>query len=105
MIRFALVPTILGALALAAPAAAQTPQPHPPGFLNSPAGRATPHPLHGRACNGGVMANRAATTINPVTGKPEPKAIVVVPLTKNGGGVANATTRAAQAEACAHPTH
>ena len=101
----ALLLTAVAALALVAPATAQTPKPRIPGLQNGPSGRATPHPLHGRACNGPIMAQRAQTTVNPINGQPQAKPMVEIPLTPNGGGVANATTRAQQAVACAHPTH
>jgi hypothetical protein len=103
MTQFALLLSVLGALALVAPAAAQTPQPHPSGgLINNPNARGTPHPLHGRACNSAIMANRAQTAVNPINGQSQAKPFISIPLNKNGGSVANATTRAQQAQACAH---
>jgi hypothetical protein len=98
----ALLLAVAVALALAGPAAAQTPKPHATGFFTGPSGRATPHPLHGRACNGPIMAQRAQTAVNPINGQAQAAPIVSIPLTKNGGGTANATSRAQQAQACAH---
>jgi hypothetical protein len=95
-------PALLLAAALVLAGAAQTPKPHGTGFYTGPSGRATPHPLHGRACNGSIMAQRAQTAVNPINGQAQAAPIVVVPLTKNGGGTANATSRAQQAQACAH---
>ena len=61
------------------------------------------HPMNGQGCVSGPGASRAAMTVNPVNGHAQAATIVSVPITK-GGSVANSTTRAQQAEACAH-TH
>jgi hypothetical protein len=92
------------------PAGAQAPHPSttpharktPVSSLSNPAGRSNTHTMSGQGCISGPNANRALQTINPVTGKPYGDTIVEVPLTKGGGSVANATTRAQQAQACAH---
>lgn len=107
--------TVLAALACAAPAVAQGPRPTPTmaaamhkvplTSLQNPNARHTPAPMSGRACNSGVMANRALRTINPINNQPRAAPIVSIPLTKNGESVATATTRAQQAQACAHATH
>ena len=110
MTSSALPLTVLVALTLVAPAAAQTPKPHsanlvsPHGasLLNNPNARVTPHSIHGRACNGPIMAHRAQTAVNPINGQSQAAPIISIPLGKNGGSVANATSRAQQAQACAH---
>lgn len=111
--RFALVLAVLVAAATAGPAAAATPPPHASavmgvhklpvkGFLNSPKGKGNTHSMSGQGCISGPMAVRAQKTLNPITGKPQAATIVAVPLGKGSGDVASATTRAQQAEACAH---
>jgi hypothetical protein len=45
---------------------------------------------------------RAQTDVNPITGKLQAAPIIEIPVTKGGGSVASATTRAQQAQACAH---
>jgi hypothetical protein len=110
MMRFALL-AAFGAL-MAAPAGAQTPPPghvyhhtavqhqaSPMRFTN-PSGGSGPHPMNGQGCIG-PHANAAQTTINPINGKPQAATIVAIPLSKGAGGVASATNRAQQAQACA----
>jgi hypothetical protein len=109
--RLAVLLTVLATVATAAPtAAAQAPAPHPTGThkphvssLSNPANHKTnPHTMSGRDCISGPNANRAQLTVNPITGKPQAAPLVSIPLTKGGGSVASATTRAQQAHACAH---
>ena len=113
MKRFALVIAFLAAAGGAGPAAAQAPHATPttaamsrkvPGTtLSNPANRSTnPHAMSGQGCISGPTANRAQQTVNPITGKAQAAPIVEVPLSKGAGSVANATTRAQQAHACAH---
>jgi hypothetical protein len=110
MKRLAVILCVLAACAGAVPAGAQAPRPSvkprphktPVSSLSNPAGRSNTHTMSGQGCISGPNANRAQLAINPVTGKPYGNAIVEVPLTKGGGSVANATTRAQQAHACAH---
>ncbi|HEY5349398.1 MAG TPA: hypothetical protein VIJ64_06690 [Candidatus Lustribacter sp.] len=127
MMRLAALLTVLAAVATAAPAAAaHTPSPHPTGThrphatgthkphamgthkphvssLENPANHKTnPHTMSGRDCISGPNANRAQQAVNPITGKPQAAPFVSIPLTKGGGSVASATTRAQQAQACAH---
>jgi hypothetical protein len=107
---FAMLLAVLAAAAFAAPASAQAPQPRasnlvrPRGasLLNNPNARFTPHPLHGRACNGPIMAQRAQAAVNPINGQAQAAPIISIPLNKNSVGVANSTSRAQQAQACAH---
>lgn len=114
MKRFALVLSVFAALAGAGPAAAQAPQASPTSAamsrkvnasnLTNPASRSTnPHTMSGQGCISGPMANRAQLAINPITGKAMAAPIVEIPVGKGAGSVANATTRAQQAHACAHP--
>ncbi len=111
--RLAAFLTVLAAVATAAPIAAQTPSPHPTGAmgvrnkhattLSNPANRKTnAHTMSGRGCISGPNATRAELAVNPITGKAQAAPIVSIPLTKGGGDIASATTRAQQAHACAH---
>jgi hypothetical protein len=113
MKRFALGLSILAVLANAVAAGAQTPHATPtsaamsrkvPGTtLSNPANRSTnPHRMSGGGCISGPTANRAHLAVNPVTGKKQATPIVEVPLSKGAGSIADATTRAQQAHACAH---
>jgi hypothetical protein len=113
MKRFAVVLSVLVAVAGAGRVAAQTPHATPTSAamsqkvpamnLTNPANRSNPHTMSGQGCISGPTANRAQLAINPITGKLMADPIVEIPLTKGGGSVANATTRAQQAHACAHP--
>jgi len=118
MKRFALVLPLLAALAAVGPVGAQTPKPQatptlagsygrvPVTSLSNPNYRSNnSHAMSGQGCISGPTANRAQTAINPINGQAQAAPIVEIPLTKNGGSVANATTRTQQAKACAHPTH
>jgi hypothetical protein len=115
--RFAILLSVLTALAVVAPAAAQTPKPH--GTPTSAAMmRKVPasnfvnpgnHPsklgsMSGRGCISNPTANRSLAAVNPINGHAQAAPIVSIPLGNGGGSVANATTRAQQAHACAH-TH
>jgi hypothetical protein len=114
MKRFALVLSVLAAVAGTVPATAQTPHATPTSAamsrkipatnLANPANRSTnPHVMSGQGCISGPTATRAQLAVNPITGKAQAAPIVVIPLSKGAGSVANATTRAQQAQACAHP--
>jgi hypothetical protein len=116
MMRFAGLLIVLAAVATAVPAAAQSPTPRPTGAmgirrvpisLQNPANRKNnPGVMGGQGCISGPTSVRAQTTaINPVNGQAQAAPIISIPLTKGGGDVASATTRAQQAHACAHPTH
>jgi hypothetical protein len=111
--RFALILAVLVAGAAALPAAAQTPSPRPSGvmgaqkvpvksLLNSPNNRSNTHSMSGQGCISGPTAVRGQNSINPITGQPQAATIISIPITKGGGSVASSTTRAQQAEACAH---
>ena len=114
MMRLAVLLTILAAVATAVPAvAAAAPSPRPTGamgmrktppsaFLNSANRKHKPASMSGRGCTSGTLSMRAHLAVNPITGKPQAAPIVSVPLSKGGGSVAAATTRAQQAHACAH---
>ena len=90
-------------------AAEPTPRPAPMStkmhatVFHNPGSEKT-HSMNGQGCSSGPGANRAASTVNPVNGHAQAATIVSVPITKGGGSVANSTTRAQQAQACAH-TH
>jgi len=106
MIAGALLLTVLIA-AQAAPEQHSTPRPAPMStklnvqhFTNP--GEAKTHPMSGQGCVSNPGALRAAHAVNPINGQAQAKTIVSVPITKGGGSVAASTTRAQQAEACAH---
>jgi hypothetical protein len=111
-------------LAIAAPAAAQSP-PAYPSVLTPPPLPATPaaHPhtsprptavmtFRNPAAKGGSTPMSAAACnrspvyaqqrLNPITGQPQTATLVSIPVTKGGGSIASATTRKGQQEACAH---
>jgi hypothetical protein len=48
------------------------------------------------------MAQRAQGAVNPINGQAQAAPIISIPLNKNSEGVANATSRGQQAQACAH---
>jgi hypothetical protein len=109
MKRLALILSIL--VAVAAPVVAQTPHATPtvagaerkvPVNLSNPRSRSNTHSMSGQGCISGPTANRALQEVNPITGKLMAAPILEIPLTKGGGSVADATTRAQQAHACAH---
>jgi hypothetical protein len=111
MKRFALILSILVAIAGTAPVAAQAPHATPtvagaerkvPVNLSNPRNRSNTHSMSGQGCISGPTANRAQQEVNPITGKLMAAPIIQVPLSKGGGSVADATTRAQQAHACAH---
>jgi hypothetical protein len=58
--------------------------------------------MSGQGCISGPTAVRAQNSINPITGRPQAATIVSIPIGKGSGDVASSTTRAQQAEACAH---
>ena len=114
MKSFALLLSALVATATAAPALAQTAHPTPtsaadyarvhhtvnltnPGKQSHNVGT-----MSGAGCTSAVMANRAQLSVNPINGQAQAAPIVSIPLSKGGGSVANATTKAQQAHACAH---
>jgi len=116
MMRFALLFLAL-ALAAVAPAAAQTPRPHgtptsgamvrkvpASNFVNPGNNASRVGPMSGQGCMSGPGANRSLAAVNPITGQAQAAPIISIPLGPGGGSVANATTRAQQAQACAH-TH
>jgi hypothetical protein len=116
MMRFALLFPVL-ALAAVAPAGAQTPGPHgtptssalirkvPASNFVNPGNKASRvGPMSGQGCMSGPGANRALANVNPINGHAQTTPIIAIPIGKGGGSVANATTRAQQAHACAH-TH
>jgi hypothetical protein len=111
MKRFALILSMFVAVVGVVPVAAQAPHPTPslagasrkvPLTLSNPNSSSNTHAMSGQGCISGPTANRAQQVINPVTGKPQAAPIVEIPISKGGGSVANATTRAQQAHACAH---
>jgi len=116
MIRLAALFTALIAVATAVPAGAQTATPSPHAYKNSALqhkvkpmtftnpGSATykPGTLSGRDCSSGRGANAGQQTVDPVTGKPRAATIVSIPLGSGSGSVASSTTKAQQAQACAH---
>jgi hypothetical protein len=114
MKRFALLLSVLVAAATAGPAAAQTAHPTPTSAANYAKVHHTMSltnpgkPSHnvgtmsGAGCTTAVMANRAQSSVNPINGQAQAAPIVSIPLGKGGGSVANATTKAQQAHACAH---
>jgi hypothetical protein len=111
MKRFALILSMLVAVAGTAPVAAQAPHPTPslagasrkvPLSLSNPNSSANTHAMSGQGCISGPTANRAQQAVNPITGKLLGTPIVEIPLSKGGGSIPNATTRAQQAHACAH---
>ena len=112
MMRFAVLLAVLAGVATAVPAAAQAPTPRasgamarniPVSSLSNPANRkSNPGTMSGQGCMSGPTATRAQLVVNPITGKLQAAPIIAVPLTKGGGSVASATTRAQQAQACAH---
>jgi hypothetical protein len=116
MMRVAVLFIALVTVAGALPAGAQTPTPHPyhnnamshkahPMTFSNPANpKYNPGTLNGTRCISGRGANAAQQTIDPVTGKPRAATIVSIPLGSGGGSVASSTTKAQQAQACAH-TH
>jgi len=55
----------------------------------------------GQSCIG-HNANASQTAMNPITGQPQAAPIVEVPVTPGGGSIPSSTTRAQQAQACAH---
>jgi hypothetical protein len=117
MTRFVLALALLTGIAAAGPAAAQTPRPKP---HVTPTTGATSRKIHvtnltnpgnarnkvgtmsGAGCTSGVTANRSQLAVNPINGQAQAAPIVAVPVGKGAGSVANATTRAQQAQACAH---
>ncbi len=114
MKRCALALSILVAAATAVPAGAQTARPtpslpasyakvhHVSTLTNPGAQRNKVLPMNGAGCTSGVMANKAQLAVNPINGQAQAAPIVSIPLTKGAGSVADATTRAQQAHACAH---
>ncbi len=111
--RFALILTALVAAATALPVAAQTPSPHvsgvfgpsrvpPKNLLNSPNTKANTHSMSGQGCISGPTSMRAQNSLNPITGKQQAATIVSIPIGRGSGDVASSTTRAQQAQACAH---
>jgi len=108
----ALLLSVLVAVATAGPAAAQSPHATPtsaanyrkvPTSLSNPANRKNnAGTMSGAGCTSGVTANRSQLAVNPINGNAQAAPIVSVPLSKGSGSVANATTRAQQAHACAH---
>jgi hypothetical protein len=114
MKRFALFLSFLVAAAVAVPADAQTAHPTPSsaanyakvhhvGSLTNPgAQRNKVGTMNGAGCTSGAVANRSQLAVNPINGQAQAAPIVSIPLNKGGGSVADATTRAQQAHACAH---
>jgi hypothetical protein len=118
MMRLAVVFTALLAVATAVPAGAQapsaTPSPHvykksalqhkvkPTTFSNPGNPNYNPGTQSGRDCISGRGANAGQQTINHITGQPKSETIVSIPLGNGAGSVASSTTRAQQAQACAH---
>jgi hypothetical protein len=115
MKRLALLLAVLLAAATAAPAVAQTAHPTPTSPVNyakikhvhnlvNP-GRPSHNvgTMSGAGCQTGVMANKAQSSVNPINGKAQAAPLISIPITKGGGSVANATTKAQQAYTCAHP--
>ena len=114
MKRFALLLAVLLAAA-AVPAVAQTAHSTPssaanygkvrlPSLTNPGNQRNKVGTMNGAGCTSGAMASRSQLAVNPINGKAQAAPIVSIPLTKGGGSVADATTRAQQVHACAH-TH
>jgi hypothetical protein len=114
MKRFALLLSVVVAAATFAPAVAQPahPKPTPAGhygkvhhvtsLANPGAQRNKVGTMNGAGCMSGAMASRSQLAVNPINGKAQAAPIVSVPIGKGGGSVADATTRAQQAHACAH---
>jgi hypothetical protein len=105
--RFVAAALLLAALLVPALAGA-APSPLPSGLMEHRIPLTTTYPgahhrnpssMGGAGCIA-AHPNAGQTEINPITGKPQAAPIVAIPLT--GGNVANATTRAGQAHACAH---
>jgi hypothetical protein len=114
MKRLALLLSALLATATAAPAVAQTARPTPTSPVNyakikhvhnlvNP-GKPTNNvgTMSGAGCQTGVMASKAQLAVNPINGQAQAAPFVSIPITKGGGNVANATTKAQQAHTCAH---
>ncbi len=99
----ALLAVLLATAATPAPPPVPLSTKLPATSLTNPGGQKT-HPMNGQGCMSGPGANRAALTVNPVNGHAQAATIVSIPITKGGGSVANSTTHAQQAQACAH-TH
>jgi hypothetical protein len=110
----ALIGLFLAGSLLPAPALAQTASPKPyrhnamlhparPLTFTNPAPRGNAAgPMSGSGCIA-AGAGAAPNAVNPITGKAQAAPVVEVPLSKDGSTVASATTRAQQAQACAHP--
>ena len=99
---FAALLAVLLTVAASPPPAPMSTKLHVTNFTNP--GSEKTHPMNGQGCTSAHGASRAAMTVNPVNGHAQAATIVSIPITKGGGSVANSTTRAQQAEACAH-TH
>jgi hypothetical protein len=114
MKRFALLLSVLVATAAAAPAVAQTVHPtpssaanyakvhHSMSLTNPGAAHNTTGTMSGAGCQSGAVANAAQLAVNPINGRAQAAPIISIPITKGGGSVASATTKAQQAHACAH---
>jgi hypothetical protein len=114
MKRFALLLSVLVATAATAPAVAQTVHPtpssaanyakvhHVSSLTNPGAQRYKVGTMNGAGCQSGAVANSAQLAVNPINGQAQAAPIISIPLNKGGGSVADATTRAQQAHACAH---
>jgi hypothetical protein len=111
--RLAFLVTALAVFVTAVPAVAQTPNPQATGgigmkrvptpTLQNPANRQNnPGTASVQACISGPTAMRSQNMVNPITGLPQAAPIIEIPVTKGGGSVASATTRAQQAQACVH---
>jgi hypothetical protein len=108
----ALLGLCLASSLLSVPAFAQTASPgpykhnammhpaRPMSFTNPAAHGNAAGTMTGHGCIAGAAGQNG---VNPITGKAQAAPGVEIPLSKNAGTVASATTHAQQTQACAHP--